>query len=321
MILVVTVNPLIEHRLTYPEVILGNSHRGPAESYQAGGKGINVSRQLNLLGIKNMSVTFLGGKDGKHLQELLHNEKINFTFTRINDNTRSSIVIIDDKKESSTTFFGANNRVTELEANELIKKLDRAIENCEMVVFSGSSPCEETDKIFQFGIKIANKYDKISLLDTYGKHLDMCLKCSPTIVHNNVDELESSLGITLNNEAEKYGFLDKLYSLGVKQAYITNGPDDSYASNFEFHYKVQNPKLHSIDSTGSGDAFVSGIVYSWHHNKTFLESLSIATALGAINSTRFDVCNVKPEEIEELKNEIQISSVGKKIKLIDDRPH
>lgn len=321
MILVVTINPLLEHRLTYTEIRPGNTHRNPDEVYQAGGKGINVSRQLNHLDIKNMSLTLLGGRNGKHLDELLHNEKINFSHLKINDNTRTSVVVNDLQKQFATTYFGKNNSVTDSEADEFIRKLEKAIVNCEMVVFSGSSPCKEADKIFPAGIEIANKLDKISVVDTYGKHLEHCINCSPTIIHNNVDEIESSFGIKIQSEEEILIFLDELYSKGIKQSFITNGTKDTYASNFEFHYKVENPTLTSVDSTGSGDAFVAGIIYSWHYSHTFIDTLSFASALGAVNSTRFDVCNVNKEEAEDIISKFRVSSVGKKLKLIDDRPH
>ncbi|QQS35166.1 MAG: 1-phosphofructokinase [Ignavibacteriales bacterium] len=320
MILVVTINPLLEHRLIYHSVNKGSSNRNPVEYYQAGGKGINVSRQLNQLSIKNMSMIFLGGRNGKHLHELLDEEKINFTHTRISDNTRTSTVIIDNSAKIAEMYFGKNNNISESEADAFISKLEKTIVNCEMVVFSGSSPSNEADKIFPTGIEIANRYDKVSVLDTYGDHLANCLKASPTVVHNNVDEIESSLNIPLSNEEQKLEFLDHLYSQGVKQGFITNGSLDTYASNFEFHYKVQNPTLNSVDSTGSGDAFTAGIIYCWHHNHTFNEMLRFASSLGGINSTNFEVCNVQPADTNRLLNEIKITAVGKKIKIIDDTP-
>ena len=60
MILTVTLNPLLEKRLEFQSVELGKDQRAKNEFYAAGGKGINVSRQLNLLGVKNSAFTWLG---------------------------------------------------------------------------------------------------------------------------------------------------------------------------------------------------------------------------------------------------------------------
>jgi fructose-1-phosphate kinase PfkB-like protein len=194
------------------------------------------------------------------------------------------------------------------------------IRNCEIVVFSGSSPCKETDSVFPFGIEIANRYDKISVCDTYGNHLKDCIEQSPTVLHNNILEIEQSLEISLRTENEKLNFMNDLYSNGIKQSFITNGKDDIYASNFDYHYKAENLKIEEVDSTGSGDSFLAGIVYGLYKDKTFEESIKLASALGALNALSFGVCNVSLDEAEKVSDQIKISIVGKKIKTIDVTP-
>jgi 1-phosphofructokinase family hexose kinase len=320
MILTVTLNPLLELRLTYDSIEFGKSHRNPKEEFQAGGKGINVSRQLNCLKTPNMAFTFLGGNNGKKLRHLLEDEEIGFSSIRTEDETRFGSVVIGGSPVTVTNFFGRNSVVTENEVNEFLTKLEKMIGNCEIVVFSGSSPCENTGRIFIEGIKIANNQDKISVLDTYGSHLSECIDASPTIIHNNKTEIEQSLGRRLETEKEKIEFLNFLYSKGIKQSFITDGEKETYAANFDFHYVVENPLIEYVDSTGSGDAFVAGIVYGFHNNLVFEEYLRLAASLGAANAASTNVCKVTIEEIEQYKQKVKISNIGKKVKLIDDSP-
>ena len=320
MILTVTLHPLLEKRLSYKSVTLGSSHRNPAEEFKPGGKGINVSRQLNNFGIKNLAFTFLGGNNGKTIKHLLSEEKTDFIFVQTKNETRYSVITIDKANKKATAFFGPDYIILPEEVVEFKLKLEKMIRNCEIVVFSGSSPCKETDSVFPFGIEIANRYNKISVCDTYGTHLKDCIEQSPTVLHNNVFELEKSLNISLKTEAEKLKFLDHLYSKGVKQAFTTNGKEDIYASNFDFHYKAENRKIEEVDATGSGDSFVAGLVYSLYKDKTFEESVRLAAALGTLNAITFDVCNVPLDEAERISEQIKIFTVGKKIKIIDVTP-
>ena len=190
-----------------------------------------------------------------------------------------------------------------------------------MVVFSGSSPCKEADDIFPFGIETANKYDKISICDTYGSHLSACLEKSPTIVHNNIDEVESSLNISLKSEKGKTEYLESLYSKGIKQAYLTDGEKEIYASTLDYKFKIIPPKIAAIDSTGSGDAFTAGIVYGWHHDLTFDETIKLACSLGSVNAGSFSVCEVLKQQAEKYLDDVQILSIGKKMKLLDVTPN
>jgi 1-phosphofructokinase family hexose kinase len=317
MILSVTIHPLLERRLLYNKISLGAHHRNPIEELKPGGKGINVCRQINKFGIRSLAYTFLGGNNGKVIKHLLSEEKIDFTFIQTKNETRYSVITIDETNRSATTFFGPDYIILPGEADEFKIKLEKMIRNCEIAVFSGSSPCKETNSIFPFGIEIANKYDKISVCDTYGIHLKDCIDQSPTILHNNISEIKNSLNISLNDEKEKLSFLDFLYSKGVKQSFITNGKEDIYASNFDYHYRIENTKIEEVDPTGSGDAFVAGLVYGLNKDKTFDEYVKLASALGALNASTFEVCNVNIDEAQKLTEKIKIFTVGKKIKSID----
>lgn len=321
MILTVTINPLLERRITFKQITLGAANRDGTEILKAGGKGINVSRQLNCLGIQNLAFTFLGGTNGKLLRNILNEEEMNFTATSTKQETRNCSVVIDESKKTTTSFFSQNSAISIEESNEFKSKLEKMIMNCEMVVFSGSSPCKEADDIFPFGIEIANKYDKISICDTYGSHLNACLEKSPTIVHNNIDEVETSLNISLKSESEKIKYLDSLYSRGIKQAYLTDGEKEIYASTIDFKFKIIPPLIAAIDPTGSGDAFTSGIVYGWHHDSTFEETIKLACSLGAVNAESLSVCEVLKEQAEKYLDNVQVISIGKKMKLLDVTPN
>ena len=175
MVLTVTLNPLLERRYNYMNVTFNAENRDGSLVMKAGGKGINVSRQLNNLNVENIGLTFLGGSNGKLLKEILVKENIKISSIRTENNTRDASIIIDESSNGISTFFSINSKITPLEVEEFKLKMDKMIQNCEIVVFSGSSPCEETDSIFPFGIEIANRYDKISILDTYGRHFNTCI--------------------------------------------------------------------------------------------------------------------------------------------------
>ena len=151
--------------------------------------------------------------------------------------------------------------------------------------------------------------------------LENCYSASPRIVHNNIEEVVNSLHLNLNDEKDKLVFLDYLYSKGIKQVYLTDGDKNIYASNFDFHYKLRVPNIKSVDSTGSGDAFVAGIAYGWHNKLVFNEQIKFAAALGTVNAQMFDVCNVPVDKARKIVESIEVHPIGKTIKIIDDTPN
>jgi len=314
MILTVTTNPLLERRLLVDELYPGSEHRAKSERYTAGGKGINVSRQLTLLGVDNLAYTFIGGNNGRIFRSILTAEQINFTFVQTKNETRSAQLIIDEKSGKVSTFFGLNAQISQKEADEFKSKLRKVIGSCEMVIFSGSSPGVFCDDIIPFGIRTAHENDKISVCDTYGAHLKSCIESAPTIIHNNIHETEASLNISLKNESEITEYLDYLYSLGVKQSYLTNGKNPVYCSSFNYIYKAEPPEITELNATGSGDAFTSGIACGLHRAFTFEDTLAMASGLGAANALRSDVCCAGEAEYKSLMSGVKISTIGKKMR-------
>ena len=320
MILTITLNPLLERRYYYFSLDLSSVNRNGTVKLKAGGKGININRQLNKLGIQNLALLFTGGNNGKLIRESLHYEKIIFSEIKTKNETRDASIIIDQSLKKVYSFFRSDSEISSSEVDTFILKMEKMISTCELVVFSGSSPCRETDAIFPEGIRMANKMDKISVCDTYGNHLEKCLDASPTIIHNNVDEIQSSLNSNMNNENDHLVLLNTLYGKGIKQVFITDAENPFYASNFDFHYKITLPKIDTTDSTGSGDAFTAGIIYGWHRKLNFEQQLLFASALGLCNAQSFEVCDVDIDKAQSFVEQIKISSVGKKIKEINDLP-
>lgn len=321
MILTVTINPLLERRISFKNISIGTENKNGSEELKVGGKGINVSRQLNNLAIDNLAYTFLGGENGKIIKDLLFKENIKHTSIRTKSETRNNYIVLEEETGTLTTYFTENKTVSENEVEEFKQKLEKIIQNCEIVVFSGSSPCKAADSIFPYGIDLANKYDKISVLDTYGSHLKACIEMSPTIVHNNKNEVERSFEKDMSGQEAVIEHLKFLYSKGVKQSYLTDGPGKTYAANFDFIHLVTTQPLEKVcDPTGSGDAFTAGLVFGLENDLTFEQTLTLASKLGAANAKSFDVCNVKKEDLDNFTYPVEISTIGKKMKILDVTP-
>ena len=319
MVLTITLNPLLEKKLYFDNITSRNS-RAYKQEYLAGGKGININRQLNLLGIQNHALTFLGGANGKKLRSILESEKISFSAVSTKSETREATLIFDEQNQILNTYFGLSSEISESEILNFYSKVEKAIVNSSVVVFSGSLPNAEASLIIKKGIELCNKHDKISVLDTYGDELNNFILCQPTIIHNNLKEIKSSLNLQTNNDKDIEEILTKLYNNEVKLSFLTSGADFTYAAKADFHYKITNPQIIEKDPTGSGDAFVAGIIYGLEKSLIFNDFVKLASSIGAQNASMWDVCKVNIDDAKKLVDKVTITEIGKKIKIIDDSP-
>ncbi|MEE9431507.1 MAG: PfkB family carbohydrate kinase [Melioribacteraceae bacterium] len=319
MILTVTLNPLLEKNL-YFKKLEGSNNRAYKQEYSAGGKGINISRQLNLLGIQNRSFIFLGGANGKKLRAKLEEEQINFSVVSTKSETREATLVFDENENKLTTYFGLNSQISLAEIEQFSDRLEKAILNSSVVVFSGSATSVEASKIIEKGIELCHKYDKVSVLDAYGSNLSELIEKSPTILHNNIDELRISLGLSLTSQKEKLELLNYLNDKNIKLAFITDSKNPTYASKSDFHYEIINPIITEKNATGSGDAFLSGIIYGLEKAMVFNDFTKLASAFGAANAGSWGVCKVKLDEATKFAELVELKEVGKKMKIINDDP-
>lgn len=135
-----------------------------------------------------------------------------------------------------------------------------------------------------------------------------------------MSELESSLGADLSTEEAKIEMLNSLYKKGIRMAFLTDGPAQAYTSKFDFHYRVKVPLIEEKDPCGSGDSFTAGIAYGLENALVYDDFLKTAAALGVANAASFKTSSVTPEQMKFYYDKIEVLPVGKKMKLIDDRP-
>ncbi|MBM4175369.1 MAG: 1-phosphofructokinase family hexose kinase [Ignavibacteria bacterium] len=313
MILTVSLNPLLEKTFFYDKVNYNDVNRASSILLSAGGKGINVSRQLNHLRVDNLATGFLGGENGKRIKSILHKENIKNSFHRIKSETREGIVIVDSNNVH-TSFFEPDPFISKIEVDEFIGKTKKSILNSEMIIISGSAPenpnGEDCSRIFAELIAFGNELDKFTIVDTYGKKLNQIYSNPPLVAHANIKEVETSLGISISNEDDMINFLKSDVIGGIKIYFLTNGEQPFFAVNQKYIYRIEPLEVNTLNSTGSGDAFMAGLIFGLHHNQPFEDILRFATVCGSLNASMMEVCRVPLDEIMRELNQVQIQKLN-----------
>ncbi|MGL4947124.1 MAG: carbohydrate kinase [Cetobacterium sp.] len=125
-----------------------------------------------------------------------------------------------------------------------------------------------------------------------------------TIKPNKIEaEVLSGIKITDANSLEKCAsfFINK----GVKQIFISLGEDGVFYSNGEKSGHVKSYKKQISNTTGAGDAFMAGVIYSFLENLDIIDSCKngIACASIAISSHKTISDNMSLENMNNLREE------------------
>ncbi len=296
MITTVTLNPMLDKTVRVEALERGKIHRALAMDLVVGGKGVNVSRELRILGEETVATGFMGGAVGEMLERLLDKEGIPRDFVRVEGLTREGITYLEHDG-TWTAVFEPPHHVSDIEAEALVARCSRLLGKSSWVVCSGSSPCQEADGIYEVVIHRARERGVPSVLDSYGEAFLRALNAGPTLVQCNRDELARTLHVSLENEKEIRHALEGLLARGAAYAILTDGAATAYATMGELFWKVSPPSLTAVNPTGSGDTMIAAMLARLLDDAPFEEALQFGIAAGAANAVHWEVASVTEEEI------------------------
>ena len=92
-ILTLTGNLLAERTQEFATWLPGKTQRAQTESFQVGGKGINVSKMLNRLGAPNTALCFTGGAPGAECDAWLRARNFTYRAFATGAPTRTGLVV------------------------------------------------------------------------------------------------------------------------------------------------------------------------------------------------------------------------------------
>lgn len=308
MIITVTMNPAIDKTVEIDALKPGGLNRIRKVEYDAGGKGINVSKTIHELGGESIATGFLGGNVGRTIENVLDARKIMHDF-----------IWVDGETRTNTKVFEENGAVTELNepgpaiSEEQIQKLMNKLENYAgvntLIVLSGSIPGGVGKDIYEKIIRMAHGKGSQVLMDADGEVFRLSLEAGPDIIKPNRVELEEYAGIDYRASGkELLEMTRKLMEKGIHTAAVSMGKSGAMfvKGGYEAVCPALPVKAHS--TVGAGDAMVAALAYAWDQKLGDEETVRLCMAASAGAVTTIGTKPPAKELVEELKMQVKIES-------------
>ena len=122
MIITVTMNPAIDKTVEIEQLVPNGLNRIQKVEYDAGGKGINVSKTIHELGGESLAMGFLGGNAGKTIENVLTSWNIQHDFIWVEGETRTNTKVFE-KSGGVTELNEPGPVINEAQVEELIQKM------------------------------------------------------------------------------------------------------------------------------------------------------------------------------------------------------
>ena len=271
-----TGNLLAERTLGYERWSAGKTQRARCESFQVGGKGINVSKMLSRLGVPNTALCFVGGAPGAECEAWLKQHQFQYHAFPTEAVTRSGTVVRDASgTHAETTFLGpdaAPDAAAVLRCADFLNHQSPG--HC--LVLSGSFPGWASADFAPLRAAIESWAQKgVLVVDTYGPALQDLAQHRLALLKINADELAS-----LNRSR-----IDDLPAQ-LEQIIVTDGPRAVHVRDRDGRTaQFTPPAVREISPTGSGDVLLACVLAAHYVRKLpLLEAVTFAIPYAALNA-------------------------------------
>ncbi|MEA5009628.1 1-phosphofructokinase [Clostridium tyrobutyricum] len=301
MIYTVTFNPSIDYVIQTENLILGDINRVDNEKKFAGGKGINVSRVLNNLGVSSKALGFIGGFTGKFIKDSLVNLGIFTDFIEVKEDTRINVKI---KSKQETEINGAGPDIDKENLEKLFKKVEN-LKSEDFIVLAGNVQKSVPRDIYS-RIQQRCKNGKVAV-DTTGSALTATLKYKPFLIKPNIHELGEIFERELKSSDEVIKYANELRNMGAQNVIISMGKDGAMLVCDEGVYKASAPKGTVKNSVGAGDSVVAGFLAEYTRSHSIVDAFKYGAASGSATAFSIDLC--KKAFVEQLMAEINVTKL------------
>ncbi|MEZ8221662.1 tagatose 6-phosphate kinase [Candidatus Fervidibacteria bacterium JGI MDM2 JNZ-1-D12] len=299
-VVTVTLNPAVDKTVVVPNFRPERVVRASEVYIYPSGKGVNVARVLVRLEVPTICLGFIGGHFGAFLAEGLSREGIEHDFTTVADETRINLTIRDPETGLEVHLVEPGAKVTEEDWQRFKATYERHLDGASWVALCGSLPPGVPVDAYDQLIRIAHEKGVPCALDSSGEALREGVKGKPKLVKPNRQELVELVGGELNSDEKLRSAIFKVHELGVDIVVVSLGKEGAVGSDGTGVWKATPPSVRVVNTIGSGDALLGGLIFALLKEMPFEEALKFAVATGTANTLVDGPCYIDLRDLHEI---------------------
>lgn len=284
-------------------VAIENSSKLNVKSVKSfpGGSAANIACDLANIGLKTAYIGGIGNDSaGDACLVDMQNHHVDTSGVKVfsEDATAHSVIIMNSnyKDRSILAYKGANDLYSTSHVPEEMLKKTRCFAWTSLTSKNGIGAIKKCIEITKNAGGFIAGAPSISIIKNNREEAINLIK-SADITSLNDEEIEALTEI----KGDLHKSMEKLFSWGIKIVNLTQGKLGQWISDGKTLVKTQPPKIHVSDTTGAGDATMSGIIYGYLNGKSLHETAMIAASMSAMEIEATGVRVGLPKQFSELQ--------------------
>ncbi|MHA1341160.1 MAG: carbohydrate kinase family protein [Promethearchaeota archaeon] len=276
--------------------------------FYPGGSAANIACDLGNIGLKTAYIGGIGNDAaGKLCMEDMKRHHVDISGVKIfeEDSTASSVILITPwgRDRSILAYKGANNLFGPEHVPEDLLKNTKCFAWTSLTSDKGINSIQKCINLTKQNGGIIAAAPSISIIKNRKDDTINLIKQSD-ITSMNDEEIEA-----LTGKKDPLIAIKTLFSWGLKIVNVTFGKEGQWICDGKKIVKTHPPKIFPADTTGAGDATMSGIIYGYLKNKSMEETARIAASLSAMEIEITGVRVGMPEAYSQLDKFMQTHEI------------
>lgn len=311
-LLTITLNTSVDIAYQLDHFELNQTNRVKNVIKTAGGKGLNVTRVANILGIDHLATGVIGGTTGEFIKRDLEQDHIKHDFYETNIESRQCIAVLNGAHQ--TELLEPGYSITQEDIQSFMKHVNELIQAHDIIAISGSALPGMNVETYQAHIDFAVSHGKKVLLDVNGHTLKDLLnhegQSLPYLIKPNIEELNQLFNVKdYDNHQEIIEALRSPLLSQIPCVMISLGSNGALYKYQHQIYKVNIPKIKAVNAVGSGDSSIAGFSYGLIHKHDVHYVVKSAMAAGIANALEQKTGFLTKENFEYYLAKIKIEQL------------
>ena len=273
-------------------------------SKEAGGKGVNISRALQVNDVENNALVIVGKENGEEFCKTLEKEGLTVGAVWTNGRIRENITLHESQnRETRISFDGFICEESILtQVNEKIGAVDEHT----IVAFTGSIPKGVTSaNVLSLLQNLKIRGAKL-VIDSRSISLDDLVLFKPWLIKPNKDEAEFYMGKSMQTFDEVVQMAQELHEKGVENAMISLGGDGAVLACDKGVFYAKTPKITVKSTIGAGDSMIAGFIVGTVKSLSIENVLKRAVAYGTAACQQEGTLPPLPCEIQKIEKDVKV---------------
>lgn len=305
-IVTLTLSPAFDIHADTDTLAVNRENIAKITDYNAGGKGVNISRALLAYGVESTAIVVLPEENGESFAESLRRKNINFCSIITKGRIRENITVhTSDGGETRLSFEGAAAPADIM--NKISVITDELCDADTVLTLTGRIPAgvslvavkEYVKKLSERGVRVVIDSKSFSLADL--------IEARPFLIKPNEEEISLYTktnadtfdgAIIAAKELCEKGIENVMISLGEKGAVLVSGGNA---------YVVPAPSVHAVSTIGAGDSSIAGFLAAMRRGASLGDSLKLAVAFGSAACLTEGTRPPRKEDITEIFKSLNLN--------------